>query len=204
LIEYFGTATQIGLTATLKVTHEVSTTDYFGAPVYTYSLKQGIEDGFLAPYKVVRIDLDKDLDGYAPPVQIYVPKTGESPVPPDDPAPPGEAPKGATPPPVDGPPGDPEAPKKGGGSRVKYVVADVAVYVTSERVQCYGKNGQLVTESLRDYARSAVREEYTSLDGFLKSWTAAERKQAIQGLLRCDGRGAARRAKAVMPRRLRR
>jgi type I restriction enzyme R subunit len=62
---------------------------------------------------------------------------------------------------------------------VKYVVGDVAVYVASERVQYYGKNGQLVTESLRDYARSAVREEYASLDGFLKSWSAADRKQAI-------------------------
>ena len=371
VLKYFETATQIGLTATPKETHDVSTTSYFGDPVYTYSLKQGIEDGFLAPYKVVRIELDKDLDGYAPgagsldkhgqeiedrtytqkdfdrkmvlekrtelvarkvteflkatdrfaktivfcedidhaermrsalanenadlaaanrkyvmritgdnpegkaeldnfinpeerypvlvttskllttgvdaqtcavivldqtirsmtefkqivgrgtrvredhdklyftildfrkatehfadpdfdgqPVQIYVPKPGESPVPPDDPGPPGaspETPEGAPPPPPDGPPGDPDAPRKGGGSRVKYVVADVAVYVASERVQYYGKNGQLVTESLRDYARSAVREEYASLDGFLKSWTAAERKQAIVDELAARG-----------------
>jgi type I restriction enzyme R subunit len=360
ILDYFGTATQIGLTATPKETHDVSTTNYFGEPVYTYSLKQGIEDGFLAPYKVVRIDLDKDLDGYDPgegkldkhgveipagvytqkdfdrkmvlekrtelvahklteflkatnrmaktivfcedidhaermrsalanenadlaarnrkyvmritgdnpegkaeldnfinpeedypvlvttskllttgvdaqtcavivldqtirsmtefkqivgrgtrvnedhnklyftildfrkatehfadpdfdgqPVQIYVPKPDESPVPPDDPTESGAAPKPSEGEPPPEPPGDPDAPKKGGGRRVKYVVGDVAVYVASERVQYYGKNGQLVTESLRDYARSAVREEYASLDGFLKSWSAADRKQAI-------------------------
>jgi type I restriction enzyme R subunit len=363
ILDYFGTATQIGLTATPKETHDVSTTNYFGKAVYTYSLKQGIEDGFLAPYKVVRIDLDKDVDGYAPgagkldkhgveiedrvyeqkdfdrkmvlekrtglvaakvteflkatsrmaktivfcedidhaermraalvnenadlaaanrkyvmritgdnpegkaeldnfinpdedypvlvttskllttgvdaqtcavivldqtirsmsefkqivgrgtrvneehgklyftildfrkatehfadpdfdgqPVQIYVPKPGESPVPPDDPTEPGGAPgtpEGEVSPGGEDGAGEPGEPRKGGGRREKYVVGDVAVHVVSERVQYYGKNGQLVTESLRDYARNAVREEYTSLDGFLKSWSEAERKQAI-------------------------
>jgi type I restriction enzyme, R subunit len=66
ILEYFDSATQIGLTATPKETKEVSNIDYFGDPVYTYSLKQGIADGFLAPYKVVRIDLDKDIDGWRP------------------------------------------------------------------------------------------------------------------------------------------
>lgn len=66
ILEYFSFATQIGLTATPKETKEVSNIDYFGEPIYTYSLRQGIDDGFLAPYKVVRIDLDKDLTGWRP------------------------------------------------------------------------------------------------------------------------------------------
>ena len=66
ILTYFGSATQIGLTATPKETKDVSNTDYFGEPVYTYSLKQGIEDGYLAPYKVIRVDLDKDTLGWRP------------------------------------------------------------------------------------------------------------------------------------------
>jgi type I restriction enzyme R subunit len=66
ILEYFSSATQIGLTATPKETKQVSNIDYFGEPLYTYSLRQGINDGFLAPYKVVRIDIDKDLTGWRP------------------------------------------------------------------------------------------------------------------------------------------
>ena len=66
VLEYFKSATQIGLTATPKETKEVSNIDYFGEPVYTYSLKQGIEDGFLAPYRVIRVLLDKDAEGFRP------------------------------------------------------------------------------------------------------------------------------------------
>lgn len=66
ILEYFSSATQIGLTATPKETDEVSNIDYFGEPVYQYSLKEGIEDGFLAPYKVVRVDIDVDAIGYRP------------------------------------------------------------------------------------------------------------------------------------------
>ncbi len=66
ILDYFTTATHIGLTATPKETEDISNSTYFGDPVYTYSLKQGIDDGFLAPYKVVRIDLDKDLQGWRP------------------------------------------------------------------------------------------------------------------------------------------
>jgi type I restriction enzyme R subunit len=66
ILEYFKSATQIGLTATPKETDEISNIEYFGEPVYTYSLKQGIEDGFLAPYKVIRVDLDVDLQGWRP------------------------------------------------------------------------------------------------------------------------------------------
>jgi type I restriction enzyme R subunit len=67
ILDYFEPAIQLGLTATPKETRDISTLTYFGKPVYSYSLKQGIEDGFLAPYKVVRIDLDKDLQGWRPP-----------------------------------------------------------------------------------------------------------------------------------------
>jgi type I restriction enzyme, R subunit len=66
VLDYFGTATHLGLTATPKETREVSNITYFGDPVYTYSLKQGIEDGFLAPYKVIRIAPDVDAVGYTP------------------------------------------------------------------------------------------------------------------------------------------
>ena len=66
ILAYFSSATHVGLTATPKETKEVSSIVYFGESVYSYSLKQGIEDGFLAPYKVVRIDIDKDVQGWRP------------------------------------------------------------------------------------------------------------------------------------------
>jgi len=66
ILNYFKPATQLGMTATPKETKNVSTTDYFGEPVYTYSLKQGIEDGFLAPYRVQRVHLDVDVTGFIP------------------------------------------------------------------------------------------------------------------------------------------
>jgi len=67
ILEYFKGATHIGLTATPKETKEVSSTEYFGDPLYTYSLKQGIDDGFLAPYKVIKVTLDIDAEGWRPP-----------------------------------------------------------------------------------------------------------------------------------------
>lgn len=67
ILEYFGNATHVGLTATPKETKEVSSSEYFGDPIYTYSLKQGIDDGFLAPYKVIKITLDIDAEGWRPP-----------------------------------------------------------------------------------------------------------------------------------------
>ena len=66
ILEYFSSATQVGLTATPKETRYVSNIDYFGEPVYTYSLKQGIRDGFLAPYKVIKVHVDRDVEGYRP------------------------------------------------------------------------------------------------------------------------------------------
>ena len=66
ILEYFSTATQIGLTATPRETKYVSNIAYFGEPVFSYSLKQGIRDGFLAPYKVIKVHIDRDIEGYRP------------------------------------------------------------------------------------------------------------------------------------------
>lgn len=66
ILDYFDKASKIGMTATPKETKEISNIDYFGKPIYTYSLKDGIEDGYLAPYKVIRYALDKDVFGYRP------------------------------------------------------------------------------------------------------------------------------------------
>jgi type I restriction enzyme R subunit len=66
ILTHFSGATQVGLTATPKETEYVSNSDYFGEPVFTYSLKQGISDGFLAPYKVIKVHIDRDVEGYRP------------------------------------------------------------------------------------------------------------------------------------------
>lgn len=66
ILTYFKDATQIGLTATPRETETISNMEYFNEPIYTYSLKQGIEDGFLAPYRVIRIGLNVDLEGWRP------------------------------------------------------------------------------------------------------------------------------------------
>lgn len=66
ILEHFSGATQIGLTATPKETEYASNIDYFGTPVYSYTLKEGIEDGFLAPYKVIKCHVDRDVEGYRP------------------------------------------------------------------------------------------------------------------------------------------
>ena len=66
ILEYFGSAIHIGMTATPKETRDVSNINYFGEPLYTYSLKQGIQDGFLAPYRVIRPKLNVDVYGYRP------------------------------------------------------------------------------------------------------------------------------------------
>jgi type I restriction enzyme, R subunit len=75
ILRYFNTATHLGMTATPKETKEVSNIEYFGDPIYTYSLKQGIDDGFLAPYKVIKITLDIDAEGWRPP-KGYLDKEG--------------------------------------------------------------------------------------------------------------------------------
>lgn len=66
ILSYFSSATQIGMTATPKETKTLSNIEYFGEPIYTYSLRQGIDDGFLAPYKVLRVGMNVDLEGYRP------------------------------------------------------------------------------------------------------------------------------------------
>src|SRR5664279_3397903 len=66
ILAYFSSATQIGLTATPKETEYVSNIHYFGEAVFTYSLRQGISDGFLAPYKVIKVHIDRDVEGYRP------------------------------------------------------------------------------------------------------------------------------------------
>ena len=82
ILDYFQSATQIGMTATPKETKYISNLSYFGAPVYTYSLKEGIDDGFLAPFKVINIMTDigegwrprkgqKDINGIEIPDRIY-------------------------------------------------------------------------------------------------------------------------------------
>lgn len=359
VLEYFSSATQIGLTATPKETKDVSNMEYFGEPVYTYSLKQGIDDGFLAPYKVVRIgttidegwrpttglvdrygnevedriynlkdydrslvidnrtqlvaqkiteylkatdrfaktivfcvDIDhanrmrqalinenadlvskhqhyvvkitgddevgkRELDNFTDveerfpviattskmlttgidtkmvkfivldsninsvtefkqiigrgtrireaegkvyftimdfkkatnnfarpdfdgdPVQIYEPKPDEPVVPPD------EEPEII----IDGdgfgvPEGDSKPDISIGGDEdetkvKKYYVDDVSVEVTHERVQYYGKDGKLITESLKDYSRRNIKKEFTSLDEFIQKWNASEKKEEL-------------------------
>lgn len=75
ILEYYSSATHIGLTATPKETDTVSNIEYFGDPIYTYSLRQGINDGFLAPYRVIRVGLNIDLEGWRPP-KGYLDKNG--------------------------------------------------------------------------------------------------------------------------------
>jgi type I restriction enzyme R subunit len=364
ILEYFSAATHIGLTATPKETKDVSSIHYFGEPVYSYTLKQGIEDGFLAPYKVVRIDIDKDVQGWRPtkgqvdkngeliedrvynlndmdrtlvlekrtelvakkiteflvatdpyaktivfcddidhaermrqalvnlnpervkesrkyvmritgdeqegkaeldnfinpeerypviattsklmttgvdaqtcklvvldqhiksmtefkqiigrgtrinedydkywftimdfkkatelfadkdfdgePVMIYEPKGNDSPVPPDD-APVIAVDENGNPIPgnsgdIEGDAGIDLGNDEPGSKRIKYVIGDVPVYVVSERVQYYGPDGKLITESLKDYTRKTVRKDYSSLDAFLRTWNKADKKAAI-------------------------
>ena len=383
ILTYFKTATHIGLTATPKETKEVSNIDYFGEPIYTYSLKQGIEDGFLAPYKVIRIDIDRD-SGWRPeagkadkhgqeiedriynqkdfdrtlvleqrtklvatkvtqflkatnrfdktivfcddidhaermrqalvnenadliaqnhkyvmritgdnaegkneldqfihpeekypvivttselmttgvdaqtcklivldktiqsmtkfkqiigrgtrinedfgklfftimdfkkatelfadknfdgePVQIYEPGPGDAPVPPDDqPVDESDIENETT---TDGDDfeidldsTENEASKNTGTGnggilvdppqpRRKYYVDDVAVQIVAERVQYYGIDGKLITESLKDYTRKTVLNEFASLDAFLQRWTTAEQKHAVLSELEQQG-----------------
>jgi type I restriction enzyme R subunit len=71
VLDYFKEAIQVGLTATPKETKYVSNIDYFGEPIFEYSLKQGIEDGFLAPFRRIQVDLDKDLEGWTPEAGEY-------------------------------------------------------------------------------------------------------------------------------------
>ncbi len=375
ILEYFSAATQIGLTATPKETRYVSNIYYFGDPVYSYSLKQGIRDGFLAPYKVIKIHIDRDIEGYRPeagtidrdgnavedriynqkdfdrtlvldertklvaakvtaflkesgdrfqktivfcvdeehaarmrqalinenkdlcdenhryvmritgsdtegqaqlgnfidpesryptivttsrllstgvdaqtcrlivldrpvgsmtefkqivgrgtrvhedtrkfyftlmdfrgaanhfadpefdgePVQIYQPGEGDPITPPDDEPP--ISPDGEPLPPEPGEDEtvivDPEPPDitipPAGPRRAKIYVDGIAVTIVAERVEYLDENGKLVTESLRDFTKKALRQRFTSLDAFLRRWKGEERKQAIIEELEAEG-----------------
>ena len=80
ILQYFSSATQIGMTATPKETKNLSNIEYFGEPIYTYSLKQGIDDGFLAPYKVLRVGMNVDLEITGKSDTYIVRITGDDPV----------------------------------------------------------------------------------------------------------------------------
>jgi type I restriction enzyme R subunit len=136
---------------------------------------------------------DPDFDGE--PVQIYEPGEDDPVTPPDDAPPLNEAGDEPIPPEpgedetvVDGPnppditlsPGIAEAP-------IKYYIKGEPVTVLAERVEYLDENGNLVTESLRDYSRKTIRRRYASLDQFLHSWQAAERKEAIIAELAAEG-----------------
>jgi len=122
--------------------------------------------------KATELFADPDFDG--PPISVYKPGPDDPPVPPDDPGGvPGPADEGEElPPNIDIPP--PE-----GGTRRKRYVDDVSVMVVSERAQYYGPDGKLITESLKDYTRKRVAQEYASLDDFIQKWKAADKKQVI-------------------------
>lgn len=82
----------------------------------------------------------------------------------------------------------PLPPDEPGEKRIKYVLGgEVSVYVVAERVQYYGPDGKLITESLKDYTRKAVRKEFASLDDFLRRWTDTEKKQALIEELEAQG-----------------
>jgi type I restriction enzyme R subunit len=105
---------------------------------------------------------DPDFDG--DPVQIYNPEPTEPPVPPD--------------PDDSGPDSGPFPPPSGPGS-TKYHVDKVPVKIIRERVQYVDGNGQLITESIRDYTRTQVRKQYALMDDFINRWSAADQKRAI-------------------------
>jgi type I restriction enzyme R subunit len=119
--------------------------------------------------KATELFRDPDFDGE--PVVIYEPKDDEDPVPPDPP---------------EGPDGDGD---DGGGNEgeKKYVVDGVPVTIVAERVEYYGPDGQLITESYRDFSRKQIKSEFASLDEFLQRWNTAKKKQAIIELLEEHG-----------------
>ena len=132
---------------------------------------------------------DRDFDGE--PVQIYEPGEADPITPPDDAPPTGEdgAPLPATPGEDEIVVSDPTTPltPKGGGGTKKIYVDGVSATVVAERVEYLDADGKLVTESLRDYTRKALRTQYASLDDFLRRWKVADRKQAIIEELEAEG-----------------
>jgi type I restriction enzyme R subunit len=134
--------------------------------------------------KATELFADPAFDGE--PVVIYEPKGGDSPVPPDEEPEITLDAEGNPVPPEGGSAEAEEDPglvdwddKEPGSKRVKYVIGDVPVYVVAERVQYYGSDGKLITESLKDYTRHTVRKDFSSLDQFLRRWSQTDKKAAI-------------------------
>jgi len=119
--------------------------------------------------KATELFADPDFDG--DPVVIYEPEPDDPPFPPDTPE--DDQPPGGEAPPLL--PGEDD----NSDPRVKYVVGDVPFFVVAERVQYYGPDGKLITESLKDYTKKTVRKEFSSLDDFLRRWNVAEKKIAV-------------------------
>jgi type I restriction enzyme R subunit len=133
---------------------------------------------------------DPDFDGE--PVQIYQPGENDPITPPDDVQPTGEGDDAIPPEPgedetiVDGEPPDIGIPT-GGQKQRKIYVDGIGAEIVAERVEYLDENGKLVTESLRDFTKKALKKRFASLDDFLKRWKAAERKQAIVEELEAEG-----------------
>jgi type I restriction enzyme R subunit len=133
---------------------------------------------------------DREFDGE--PVQIYEPGDDDAITPPDDVPPPEDDEEPIPPEPnedetiVDGEPPD-IAIQAGGGRRRKIYVDGVSAAIIAERVEYLDEHGRLVTESLRDFTRKALKKRFASLDDFLKCWKTAERKQAIIDELESEG-----------------
>ncbi len=133
---------------------------------------------------------DPDFDGE--PVQIYEPRSDDPITPPDDVPPIGDDDDPIPPFPgddetiVDGVP--PDITIKDGGERRKKIYVDgVGAHIVAERIEYLDEYGKLVTESLRDFTKKALKKRFVSLDDFLKRWNAAERKQAIIEELEAEG-----------------
>ncbi len=136
--------------------------------------------------KATELFADPDFDGK--PVSIYEPKDDDPPVPPeelDDDGDHAEDEESAVLDDSGGGSGGNDLTVSGGdgwtggGKRVKYFVNDVPVWVVAERVQYYGKDGKLITESLKDYSKKSVQSKFASLDIFLSTWRTADQKKAI-------------------------
>ncbi len=130
--------------------------------------------------KATELFADPDFDG--DPVVVYEPGVNESPVPPDD------IDDDRTKTTTVNEPGDYTESKnpfedinfQDGTKKIKrYVVSNVNVTIASERVQYFDANGKLITESLKDYTKKTLYQEFTSLDDFLNKWNLAEIKQVI-------------------------
>ena len=125
--------------------------------------------------KATELFSDPAFDGE--PTIIYQPCETDPVVPPDDPV---------LVDPIEPGPLVPPMPVDGGG-RVKYLVSGIPVTILAERIQYYGPEGRLITESIQDYTRKAVREQFVSLDAFLRRWSEAERKETVVEELRAQG-----------------